>query len=239
MDAYPSDRIPVVFEEIMRSDSPSFLRFYLMYEAAFPLEDEREPPEAFDAILALNADLRLQMAHGPYREMVVAIRAWDGGPMIGGHVFGMTTSAAHRANGIAASVQGIYTFVHPDRRGTLPIRAIVEYSQQTASRIFAAPGFVARHPPPIIFEVNNPLRMSDEEIALDMRQSGTDPFLRYMFWRRSGFRPLDFRYVQPRLRAYASAIDYLDLFCAHAGMDWLPSEVLLNHLSAFISVSCR
>jgi len=238
VSAHAADGIPVVFEEIVRSDSPAFRSFYAMYEAAFPIEDEREPPEAFDAILALNAELALQSVHGPYREMVVAIRAWDGGPIIGGHVFGMTTSAAHRASGIAASVQGIYTFVHPDMRGTLSIREVAEYSQHTASRIFAPRGFAQRLAPPILFEVNNPLRMSDEEIALDTRLSGTDPFRRYAFWRRSGFRPLDFPYVQPALRAGASAIAYLDLFCTHAGMDRLPASVLLAHLSAFISVSC-
>lgn len=237
MSTRVADAIPAVFEEIVDADTPAFRTFYAMYEAAFPLADEREPPEAFEAILALNANLTLQRAHGPYREMVAAIYAWDGGPMIGGHVFGMTTSAAHRADGIAASVQGIYTFLHPDMRGTLPIWQVAEYSQRTAARIFAPAGFVQRLAPPILLEVNNPLRMSDDEIALDTRISGTDPFRRYMFWRRSGFRPLDFPYVQPALRADASAIAYLDLFCSD-GVGRLPSALLLEHLNAFISVSC-
>jgi hypothetical protein len=233
----PSQCFPVVFEEITRSDSPSFQSFYEMYEAAFPIADEREPPEAFDAILRFNADLRLQMAHGPYREIVVAIRAWDGGPMIGGHVFGVTTSAEHRQCGMAASVQGIYTFLHPAARGTLSIHSVAEYSQRAASLLFAVPGFEARQPSPILFEVNNPLRMSTDEIEVDTRLSGTNPFRRYMFWYRSGFWPLDFPYVQPRLRDDASAIHYLDLFCTHGAATPLPAKVLFRHLSAFVSVS--
>lgn len=237
MFAHGVNRIPVVFEEITRSDSPSFRSFYEMYEAAFPIADEREPPEAFDAILGFNANLPLQISHGPYREIVVAIRAWDGGPVVGGHVFGITTSAAHRECGMAASVQGIYTFLHPCWRGAVPIRTLTEYSQRAASRVFETPGFEPRQPPPIIFEVNNPLRMSAQEIELDTRLSGTDPFRRYMFWRRSGFWPLDFPYVQPQLRVDASPIGYLDLFCTHGAATSLPPKVLLRHLSAFMSVS--
>jgi hypothetical protein len=232
-----SQWLNVVFEEISRSDSPGFRDFYAMYEAAFPIADEREPPEAFDAILALNSRLPLQQAQGPYRELVVAIRAWEGGPVIGGHVFGITTSQAHHACGIAASVQGIYTFLHPEFRGAVPIRSLANYSQEVAARVFQPVGFCPRHPPPILFEVNNPLRMSAQEIEMDTRLSGTDPFRRYLFWRRSGFRPLEFPYVQPRLREDAQPIRYLDLFCTHGGLDSLPARLLQRHLGAFLSVS--
>jgi hypothetical protein len=229
--------LPIAFEEITRRDSAAFDAFYPLYEAAFPIAHEREPPQAFEAILQLNADVALQQSLGPYREWIVAIHAWAGGPLIGGHVFGAATSAAHRRCGISASVQGIYTFFHPQARGAVPIRGLVEYSQQAASHAFAPPGFEAQHPPPLIFEVNNPLRMSAPEIELDTRVSGTDPFRRYMLWRRSGFRPLDFAYVQPRLREDAQPIRYLDLFCSHGGLTALPSDMLLQHLSAFISLS--
>jgi hypothetical protein len=237
MFAHAINGANAVFEEIVCSDSPSFRYFYEMYQAAFPIADEREPPEAFDAILAFNADLGMQKTHGPYREMVVGIRAWDGGPMIGGHVFGITTSAAHRHYGMAASVQGIYTFFHPAARGVVPIRTVVEYSQRAAACVFEMAGFKARYPPPILFEVNNPLRMSAKDIELDTRLSGTDPYRRYVFWCRSGFWPLDFPYVQPRLRTDASPIDYLDLFCTRSATSSLPAKVLLKHLSAFISMS--
>jgi hypothetical protein len=152
-------------------------------------------------------------------------------------VFGVTTSDAHRACGMTASVQGIYTFLHRSARGAVPIRAVAEYSQRTASRVFETRGFEPRQPPPVIFEVNNPLRMSAQEIELDTRLSGTDPFRRYTFWRRSGFSPLDFPYVQPALRFGASPIGYLDLFCSHGTATALPAKVLLRHLSAFMSVS--
>lgn len=229
--------IPPVFEEITGTDSALFEAFYRMYEAAFPLDEEREPPEAFDAIARSNIDLGVQAEHGPYREMIVAIRAWEGGPLVGGHVFGIATSEAHRACGIAASVQGVYTFFHPDVRGMVPIRSVVEYSQRTASRVFSPAQFVARQAPPVLFEVNNPQRMSSEEIELDTRLSGTAPCRRYQFWRRSGFEALEFPYVQPRLREDAAPIDYLDLFCTYGEGRPFPAEVLHRHLTAFMAIS--
>lgn len=227
----------LLFEEIEDSDSSAFRSFYALYEAAFPLADEREPPEAFDAILSLNANAAVQAAYGPYREVVAAIRECEGGPIMGGHIFGIATSEPHCQAGIGATVQGIYTFLHPDARGAVPIARLVAYCREAAARTFPQQVRAAA-PAPILFEVNNPLRMSQAQIDLDTRSSGTDPYRRYHFWTRCGFRPLDFQYKQPRLRSDAAAIDYLDLFCTRdLGLTSFPADVLERHLHAFISVS--
>jgi hypothetical protein len=92
--------------------------------------------------------------------------------------------------------------------------------------------------PPLIFsEVNNPLRMTSQEIAQDTLHSGVDPYRRYRFWRSKGFAPLDFTYVQPPLRAGAESVRYLDLFCAAGTSSGIPAEVVAAHLNAFISIS--
>jgi hypothetical protein len=227
----------VTFEEVESSTAASFRHLYEIYEAAFPLEDEREPVGAFDAILALNIDRRIQMAYGPYREIVAAIRWWSGGPIIGGHVFGMTTSPAHIAFGVPASVQGIYTFLHPDCRGMVPIKWVADYSRKLASSVFGAGGTEHDRAPTIFLEVNNPLKMSEQEIEIDTLHSGVDPFRRYMFWLRNGFTPLAFPYVQPRLRTDADPVRYLDLFCSNDASQGVPADMLLSHLHAFISIS--
>jgi GNAT superfamily N-acetyltransferase len=231
------EALPVVFEEITSQGSPLFEAFLALYEAAFPIADEREPPEALEAILALNSNLAVQVTDGPYREAVFAIRAWAGGPVIGGHIFGMTTSDAHRAAGYAASVQAIYAFLHPRMRGQVPMRLLVEHARRTATDTFALPGAAIRSPPPVLLEVNNPLRMSAEEIELDTRSSGTSPLRRYLFWRRSGFMPLEFPYVQSALRESAEPVRYLDLFCTHDDGPSLPAAVLAAHLHAFVAIS--
>jgi hypothetical protein len=58
-----------------------------------------------------------------------------------------------------------------------------------------------------------------------------------MFWLRSGFTPLAFPYVQPRLRDDAVPVRYLDLFCSNDAPEGVPAIMLLNHLYAFVSVS--
>jgi hypothetical protein len=64
-----------------------------------------------------------------------------------------------------------------------------------------------------------------------------DPFKRYLFWRRNGFRPLDFAYTQPRLRPDAEPVKYLDLFCSDIPQAPIPVAVLQKHLAAFVSIS--
>src|SRR5215510_9545133 len=107
--------------------------------------------------------------------------------------------------------------------------------QARALRILGYDG-VPRMPPLVFVEVNNPLRMSPEEIADDTAHAGIDPYRRYRHWLRSGLRPLDLAYVQPPLRLGESPVRYLDLFC-NSNLPSVPSAVVLHHLRAFISIS--
>lgn len=223
------------YEEVHPSDSRSFATLYNIYAELFPLADEREPPEAFFEIAALNTNSAIQRAHGPWREIIASIRPWQGGPVIGGHVFGLTTSRAHADFGCAASVQAMYTFLEPAARGQGAIGDMRRYLEAEALRVFGFPE--PRMRPLIFFEVNNPLRMTAEEIEEDTRRAGLSPFKRYMFWRRNGFRPLAFDYVQPRLRPDAEPVRYLDLFCSAPLDRPVPGALLKNHLNAFVSIS--
>jgi hypothetical protein len=216
------------------SDSKAFESLYGLYAAMFPLADEREPPEEFFRILSFNEDQAIQEAYGPYREIVAAVRPWDAGPVVGGHVFGVTSGPAHLQAGIPASVQGIYTFLHERYRGLVPMRDFIAFAQETACSTF---GQANPQKAVIFFEVNNPLRMTADEIAADTDSSGLHPARRYMFWFRSGFRPLDMEYVQPRLREDAQPVRYLDLFCSRNDIMAIPAAVVLSHLHAFCSIS--
>ncbi len=220
--------------EPLFSHSMAFDSFYDLYAAMFPLVDEREPKEEFFRILAFNENLKIQQDYGPYREIVAAVRPWDGGPVVGGHVFGVTSSEAHLHAGIPASVQGIYTFLHECYRGLVPMRDFIAFAQETACSTF---GQANPRKAVIFFEVNNPLRMTADEIAADTKSSGLHPARRYMFWFRSGFRPLDMQYVQPRLRDAAQPVRYLDLFCSRTAAMTIPAAVVLSHLHAFCSIS--
>ncbi|MFT3924236.1 MAG: hypothetical protein QM778_17000 [Myxococcales bacterium] len=209
---------------------------YRLYEELFPLPEEREPIEAFYEIMGLNENAPLQAQLGPWREYVVGLHPSEGGPIVGGHIFGVTTSAAHVAHGYQASAQCIYTFLRKDVRGRRAIEEFKRYFEDTALKTFGLdPG--PSGPPLLFFEVNNPLRMSAADIAADTATSA-NPYLRYEYWRGRGFRPLDFDYVQPALREGVAPVRYLDLFCSAQG-DAIPAEVLRNHLRAFVSISVR
>lgn len=228
----------LVLDELSVDRSSAVEALYELYAALFPLPDEREPIEAVYDILRLNENLAHQTTLGPWREFVTAIRFWQGGPVVGGHIFGVTTSPAHVAHGCMASVQGIYTFFAEVARHRTPMAEIKAYFQARALGVFgfeSGVGKGAGAEPLIFFEVNNPLKMSAQEIADDTKSSW-NPFLRYEFWRKKGFRPLDFKYVQPPLRPDAGSVTYLDLFCV-TDADSVPAAVIINHLRAFISIS--
>ena len=224
-----------VYEEIR--DRETFDAFYAIYLQLFPLPDEREPPEAFSEITTLNNRADVQERFGPWREIVSTIRLSAGGPIVGGHVFGVTTSPAHLSFGCRASVQGIYTFLKREARGRGGLHDAKSYMTKIALETYGLQAEGGRIPPLIFFEVNNPLRMTPDEIAKDTESSGVNPCLRYQFWKRNGFAPLDFCYVQPRLRPSVEPVRYLDLFCStEAGSD-IPAELILAHLKPFVSIS--
>jgi len=225
------------YDEITPEDSKDFAKLYAIYADLFPLPDEREPPDAFYEISALNVRTDIQMRMGPWRELVSAIRLWQGGPLIGGHVFGVTTSAAHLKFGCRASVQAIYTFLSREARGRGQIPHMKAYMCAEALAKFGFDASPGGMPPLVFFEVNNPKRMTAKEIAEDTARSGLDPHRRYVFWRRNGFAPLQFAYVQPRLRPDADPVRYLDLFCTAGVAGAIPAEVVRAHLSAFVSIS--
>ena len=226
-----------VYDEISPFHDEAFAALYAIYSDLFPLADEREPPSAFRELAELNGRADIQRLCGPWREFVFGMRLDKQRPLIGGNVFGVTTGPAHLQFGCQASVHDIYLFVHPDARGHGAMTDAKAHMEAQALLTFGLDERAGKLPPLIFLEVNNPTLMSSSEIELDTARSGIDPYRRYLSWKRSGFRPLDFRYVQPALRPDASAIRYLNLFCSAGGIDGIPADVVRAHLSAFISIS--
>lgn len=135
-------------------------------------------------------------------------------------------------------MQAIYVFLADDYRGAVPMRAVTDYCKKSALATFGREYQLPMLDPLILFEVNNPLRMTAEQVAEDTFHSGIDPFRRYVFWQRSiASSPLDFSYVQPRLREDAEPVHYLDLFCTNELPQGIPAQLLLNHLHSFVSIS--
>lgn len=231
-----TEKPPLCYEEIAPADTGAFEKLYAIYASLFPLPDEREPPEAFLEIEALNGRADIQARHGPWREYVTGIRESREGPLVGGNIFGVTTSPAHVAFGCQASIHSIYIFLVSTARGRGAVADARRYMQSRALTTFGLDAGMGKIPPLIFLEVNNPTRMTLQEIEDDTASSGFDPYQRYGFWKRNGYAPLDLRYVQPPLRSGASPVRYLDLFCTE-GADAIPAELIAAHLRAFISIS--
>lgn len=80
--------------------------------------------------------------------------------------------------------------------------------------------------------------MSEEQILEDTLYSGIHPARRYMFWQKAvSAMPLNFPYMQPKLRENSLPIHYLDLFCTKEFFEGLPAKFLLSHIKAFCSIS--
>ena len=229
--------LQLVFEEILPDDTETFEEFYTVFAELFPFDDEREPRAAFWQVVGFNRDPDIQSRFGPWREVVAAVRLGPGGPVVGGHVFGATTSQAHIDFGCKASIQGIYLFLAPKHRGSSAfISAARDYAERLALSTF---GYEKdpKKPPLIFLEVNNPLHMTEEQIFSDTKMSGLSPYKRYNKYKRLKCRPLDFKYVQLPLGPKANAVSYLDLFCSADWATGIPSELIFTHLRAFTSIS--
>ncbi|MGH6871127.1 MAG: hypothetical protein ACREHE_06440 [Rhizomicrobium sp.] len=225
------------FKDIRIPDAALLAEWYRLYKAAFPHPDEQEPIEFFRQNLVMNGDRELQSRFGPYREFVVAMRDTATGEVVAGLNFGVTTSEAHRAAGVAASVHVVFLFIAPEHRDRISGRrkfqdAIREHALAAVAEWGQPAGEICT-----FFEVNNPLDMSPDELTSDYANSGTDTFHRYMSWLSVGW-PLDFRYVQPALSADKGPVEFLHLFYDGPGVhDAIASDMLWHHLYSFISLS--
>lgn len=229
----------ISFHELESCSHPDFDELYKIYTSAFPLDNEREEPDAIDQVLAFNSDAKIQKNYGISHEILAAIKLGTNGQIIGGIMFSCITSQVHLDANIYASVQLVYLFLAPQMRGLFPMRTIaVDYCKSYAKQLFYNANLPNILQPLVMLEVNNPLRMSDAQINDDITYSKINPFQRYLSWQSINALPLDFSYTQLKLRPDSEAIPFLDLFCiADDFQQGIPSAVLLQHLYSFCSIS--
>jgi hypothetical protein len=257
-----------IFEELTLSQSASLGALYQLYCSNFPLPEEQETYRNFLRCLELNDDSVAQSKYGPYHEFYLVIREWDAqegmyDEIVGGLIFGVCTSSEHLAHGFRCSVQAIYLF----RTGSESLKRFL-YAGKTMveetvtklalkacglERFRSAIGNSSAARIAMLFEVNNPNRLSPEERQRDRDLSHLHPALRYVMWLRNHTRPLAFHYVQPPLSADQQPAEYLDLFAVESLPDatgnaerlspgpaataGLPGPVLAAHLQRFFCIS--
>lgn len=186
----------VIAHFITRPDDPHLQRFHAAYDAAFILPDEKEDLDGFRACLALNegeAYERLAALYGPYREMVVLLTQGAHGPVLGAANF-----IAFAGDGSDPTISLSYIFVDANLRRRGVFGRLMHFVREEAREAFAWPeGDI---PAPLIFiEMNNPVKMSPEDYALDSAHAGLDQVDRLKIWERRGARLVDIDYRQPPL----------------------------------------
>jgi len=224
----------VIAHYITRADDPYLLRFYSAYDDAFILPDEKEDLDGFRACLALNegeAYERLAALYGPYREMAILLTEGANGPVLGAANF-----IAFAGDGTDPTISLSYIFVDATQRRRGLFGMLMHLVREEAREAFAWPeGDV---PAPLIFiEMNNPVKMSADDYALDSAHAGLDQVDRLKIWERRGARLVGIDYRQPPLSQDQDAEDGLLLgVLGSRGAD-LTACRLLSHMRRFFGVT--
>ena len=225
----------VIAHYITRPDDPNLSRFYSAYDAAFVLPDEKEDLDGFRACLALNegeAYERLSALFGPYREMAILLTEGANGPVLGAANF-----IAFAGDGRDPTISLSYIFVDAGQRRRGLFGLLMHLVREEAREAFAWPeGDV---PDPLIFiEMNNPVKMSPEDYALDSAHAGLDQVDRLKIWERRGARLVGMDYRQPPLSDDQGSEDELLLgVLGSGGAEAISACRMLAHMRRFFGVT--
>jgi GNAT superfamily N-acetyltransferase len=214
--------------------------FYDLYSQVFTLEEEREPIEAFRAILDMNSRKDVQCDFGPYCEYITVAKAPDD------RVIALANYILYaypgKANEFSGSSQLNFICVAPDVRGQGIAAHLLRFLEKRVGE------FASAHtgdPSPrafITIEQNNASRMTREQRECDEAAAGISSERRNTWWRRQGYRQLEFPYVQPPLSKDQEACRYIDYYARLIGVgsaeiNSLPAAQLLEHLRRYFFVS--
>ncbi len=224
----------LVLRATERPDSPLLDHFFAGYERAFVLPDECEGIDGFRSCLALNEVSRHRFGR-LHRELVMVINCHATGQLYGGANFLATRMADVPVGYPAVTVALNYLFVDAAvrRRGFASTLKTLVCSLANAALDLTADAM----PPALFLELNDPLRLSDEEYAKDTLHAGIDPVERLTFWARLGGRLVDFPYIQPALSAHKECDDSLALAAINLTGDAVDAGYLAAHLESYFAIS--
>jgi len=212
--------------------------FLVEYDKAFVLPDEKETSEGFRQCMLLNeggAHDRLVSRFGPFGEFVIVAKDSQG-RFVGG--INMLAYRAPEAGENGDDLFGIalnYAFVAKAFRRQGHLGKLVQIAREVA-----ADALNARPEAFLVFlEINNPTKMSQEDIHLDSELSGIDQDARLLVWERIGASVIDVDYVQPPLSDDGQAPETRLLLAviAPTPRQQLDSERLRAHLERFFGIS--
>ena len=240
----------LAIEATTTADDGLLEEFYVDYDGAFVLENEKEGYDGFADCLGLNAGeqyAHLVGRYGPFREFVAVVRDQATGARLGGANFIIFPVSGANARELVLSINLNYVFVNAQLRrngifrrliGDLPALAFRLFVQTNASDLPKAQQAGAGAPQVYVFiEQNDPFRMSREDYDRDTQLTGLDQVARIGLWSRLGARIVDFPYVQPPLSKDQDADDTLAYAVLGARDADLDACLLHAHLERFFGIS--
>jgi len=216
-----------------RPDSSLLDHFFVGYDRAFVLPDEREEIDGFRSCLAINPASRHRFGR-IHRELVMTVDDANG-RLLGGANFLATWIGEGITGHPPVAVALNYLFVEPAARGRGLARRLRDEVGRLANLAVDAPAGV---PPPAMFiEQNDPLRLTDAEYAADSAHAGIDQVDRLAVWARLGAQLVDFPYVQPALSHDQDSDDGLAYAVMNMASHTLDPVYLRAHLESFFAIS--
>lgn len=216
--------------------SPLLAAFFEEYDKAFVLPEEKEELAGFQACLALNGDAdftRLQSLYGPFREPVLVLQDDRSGAVIGGANF-CVFALPGLSDSVNLSCNLNYIFIAEEFRGKGWFRHLADLVTRECRLMFGSSTSV-----PLVFvELNDPLRLTEEQQRADRARSGLDQWDRLSIWARLGARWVDYRYTQPPLAPTDRSDEgYLIYAVLNAQENLLSAGLLEAHLRRFFAIS--
>jgi GNAT superfamily N-acetyltransferase len=212
--------------------------FFAEYDRAFTLPNEKESLDGFRRCLWLNGGesyARLSAEYGPFRELVLNLRAHAGGLLLGGANF---IALAGNGGGTGCITVNLnYAFVRAGARGRGWLRRLLAAVIEEARACFVSPSGTPSPNALVFIEQNDPLRLSDADYARDTAHSGLDQVDRLRIWHRLGARLVDIDYRQPALSGDQSPDEGLLYGVLDPGKTSLSACLLHDHLAAFFGIS--
>jgi hypothetical protein len=232
-----------------------FTEFFLDYDSAFVLRNEKESFAGFTDCLNLNGGIEydaLAARLGAFREFVMVARDPQTGNRIGGANF--ISFPLYTPGQIDPAVLALnlnYVFINFPSRGKGYFRRLVSDLPHLALSLLLTtngddvPSAWIRSDHSIFpdlryfifFEQNDPYRMSPQDYELDTKYTGLDQLTRIKIWGRLGARIIDFPYVQPPLTSDQGADDTLVYSVLGAQETALTPWLLRAHLERFFGIS--
>ena len=200
--------------DIDQPQSPLLIDFYSLYERNFPLAEEREPLLGFDTVLAFNKNAQVQTSFGPLYEAITIVRECGGQTVIAAVNYTVMSFPGDQRAVLGFDGSCHLNFICVDKmlRGVGVATALLDYVETRVAAVVAKETGAAAPRVFITCELNNPVRMTAEQIETDAAAALICPLERQHWWSQRGFDRLDFAYEQPPLSAWHKPCTYVDLY---------------------------